>query len=54
MPAHIESALNQTQLSIPVSDGRLQLGTWQGIFLLEHRASPHSRSLVLTLIGEKT
>ena len=52
MPAHIKSALTQTQLSIPVADGRLQLGTWQGIFLLEHRASPHRRSLILTLIGE--
>jgi secondary thiamine-phosphate synthase enzyme len=45
MPAHIKSALTQTQLSIPVTDGRLQLGTWQGIFLLEHRASPHCRAL---------
>jgi secondary thiamine-phosphate synthase enzyme len=53
MPAHIKSALTQTQLTIPVTDGRLQLGTWQGIFLLEHRASPHRRSLVLTLIGEE-
>jgi secondary thiamine-phosphate synthase enzyme len=53
MPAHIKSALTQTQLSVPVTDGRLQLGTWQGIFLLEHRASPHRRGLVLTLIGEK-
>ena len=53
MPAHIKSALTQTQLSIPVTGGRLQLGTWQGIFLLEHRASPHRRALVLTLIGEK-
>jgi len=53
MPAHIKSALTQTHLSIPVTDGRLQLGTWQGIFLLEHRASPHRRALVLTLIGEK-
>ena len=52
MPAHIKSALTQTQLSIPIADGRMQLGTWQGIFLLEHRASPHRRSLVLTLIGE--
>ena len=52
MPAHIKSALTQTQLSIPLTDGRMQLGTWQGIFLLEHRASPHRRSLVLTLIGE--
>ncbi len=52
IPAHIKSALTQTQLSIPIADGRMQLGTWQGIFLLEHRASPHRRSLVLTLIGE--
>jgi secondary thiamine-phosphate synthase enzyme len=53
MPAHIKSALTQTQLTIPVADGRLQLGTWQGIFVLEHRASPHRRSLILTLIGEE-
>jgi secondary thiamine-phosphate synthase enzyme len=52
MPAHIKSALTQTQLTIPVTDGRIQLGVWQGIFLLEHRASPHTRSLVLTLVGE--
>ena len=53
MPAHIKSALTQTQLTIPLTDRRLQLGTWQGIFLLEHRASPHRRSLILTLIGDK-
>ena len=53
MPAHIKSALTQTQLNIPVTDGRLQLGTWQGIFLLEHRASPHCRALILTPIGEE-
>jgi secondary thiamine-phosphate synthase enzyme len=53
MPAHINSALTQTQLTIPLSDGRLQLGVWRGIFLFEHRASPHQRSLVLTLIGEE-
>jgi secondary thiamine-phosphate synthase enzyme len=52
MPAHIKSALTQVQLTIPVSDRRMQLGIWQGIFLLEHRATPHTRSLVLTLIGE--
>lgn len=52
MPAHIKSMLTQTQLTIPVSDGQLQLGIWQGIFLLEHRASPHQRSLILTVIGE--
>jgi len=52
MPAHLKSALTQVQLTIPVSDGEIQLGTWQGIFLLEHRAAPHRRDLVLTLIGE--
>jgi secondary thiamine-phosphate synthase enzyme len=53
MPAHIKSALTQTQLTIPVTGGRLQLGTWQGIFLLEHRASPHRRELILTLVGDE-
>lgn len=52
MPAHLKAALTQVQLSIPICDGRLQLGTWQGIFLLEHRAAPHRRDVVLTLIGE--
>jgi len=52
MPAHIKSALTQTQLTIPVTEDRMQLGTWQGIFLLEHRVSPHRRELALTLIGE--
>ncbi len=52
MPAHIKGALTQTQLSIPVSDGRLALGTWQGIYLFEHRHAPHQRELALHLIGE--
>ena len=52
MPAHLKSALTQVQLTIPVTEGEIQLGTWQGIFLLEHRAAPHRRELVLTLIGE--
>jgi secondary thiamine-phosphate synthase enzyme len=52
MPAHLKAALTQVQLTIPVSDGRLQLGTWQGVFLLEHRAAPHRRELVLTLVGD--
>ena len=52
MPAHIKSALTQVQLTVPVTNGRLQLGVWQGIFLLEHRGSPHRRSLVLTIVGE--
>jgi secondary thiamine-phosphate synthase enzyme len=52
MPAHIRAALTQTHLSIPVADGRPALGTWQGIYLYEHRARPHRRELVLHLIGE--
>jgi secondary thiamine-phosphate synthase enzyme len=52
MPAHIKSALTQTQLTIPVTGGHIELGVWQGIFLFEHRATRHTRSLILTLIGE--
>ena len=52
MPAHLKSALTQVQLTIPVSEGEIRLGTWQGIFLLEHRAATHRRDLILTLIGE--
>ncbi len=52
MPAHIRSALTPTQLSVPLVDGSLALGTWQGIYLFEHRARPHRRSLVLHLAGE--
>jgi len=52
MPAHVRSALTQTQLSIPVVDGRLVLGTWQGIYLYEHRTRGHRREVVLHLLGE--
>jgi secondary thiamine-phosphate synthase enzyme len=52
MPAHLKAALTQVNLTIPVIDATLQLGTWQGVFLLEHRARPHRRELILTLIGE--
>ena len=52
MPAHLKTALTQAQLSIPVVDGRLVLGTWQGIYLFEHRVRPHRREIVLHLIGE--
>ena len=52
MPAHIKAALTETQLSIPVDRGRPVLGTWQAIYLFEHRSSPHHRELVLHLIGE--
>jgi len=52
MPAHLRSALTQTQLSIPVQGGRLALGTWQGIFLFEHRRNTPERHIALHLIGE--
>ena len=52
MPAHIRAALTQTHLAIPVHEGRLALGTWQGIYLFEHRAANHRRNVVLHLIGE--
>jgi secondary thiamine-phosphate synthase enzyme len=52
MPAHLKAAVTHVQLTIPVSGGGLLLGTWQGIFLLEHRAAPHRRDVALTLIGE--
>ena len=52
MPAHIKAALTATTLSVPVIDGRLALGTWQGIFLYEHRNAPHTRRLALHLLGE--
>jgi secondary thiamine-phosphate synthase enzyme len=52
MPAHIRSVLTQTQLGIPVIDGSLALGIWQGVYLFEHRHAPHRRALLLTLIGD--
>ncbi|MHB8897627.1 MAG: secondary thiamine-phosphate synthase enzyme YjbQ [Thermoguttaceae bacterium] len=52
MPAHVKVSLTDSGLTIPVGAGRLRLGTWQGIFLCEHRHSPHRRHLVLTLHGE--
>jgi secondary thiamine-phosphate synthase enzyme len=52
MPAHIRAALTQVQLSIPLQSGRLALGTWQGIYLFEHRRAPHRRTIALHLIGE--
>ena len=52
MPAHLRAALTQVQLSIPLIGGRLALGTWQGIYLFEHRRRPHRRTLALHLIGE--
>ena len=52
MPAHLRAALTQAQLSVPVIGGRLALGTWQGIYLFEHRRSAHRREVALHLIGD--
>ena len=52
MPAHVRAALTQTQLSVPLRAGRLALGTWQGIYLYEHRTRGHRREVVLHLIGD--
>ena len=51
MPSHIKMALTRTSESIPLIDGKLRLGTWQGLYLWEHRRMPHSRNLVVTVIG---
>ncbi|WP_263419024.1 secondary thiamine-phosphate synthase enzyme YjbQ [Terriglobus albidus] len=52
MPAHLKTALTQVQLSIPLVNGNLVLGTWQGVYLFEHRVHPHRRQIVLHLIGD--
>lgn len=52
MPAHLRAALTQVQLTIPLLDGELALGTWQGIFLFEHRRRPHRRTLAFHLLGQ--
>lgn len=52
MPAHVRAALTQTHLAIPVTDGAPLLGTWQGIYVFEHRRAPQTRSVVLHLMGE--
>jgi secondary thiamine-phosphate synthase enzyme len=52
MPAHVRTALTAVNLSIPVSQGRMALGTWQGIYLWEHRRSPHSRAITAHCVGE--
>ena len=51
MPAHVRSVLTQTSIGIPIADGRLVLGTWQGLYLWEHRTSPHERRVTVTVIG---
>ena len=52
MPAHVRSVLTQTSLTVPIFDGRLALGTWQGIYLWEHRLEPHTRTLTVTIQSE--
>ncbi len=52
MPSHIKMALTRSSETIPFANGRLLLGTWQGIFLWEHRVAPHSRKITLTCVGE--
>jgi len=52
MPAHVRSALTATQVTIPFMDGRLLLGTWQAVYLFEHRTAPHRRELVLHALGD--
>lgn len=52
MPSHIKSMLTAVSLSIPVMDGRMTLGTWQGVYLIEHRDAPHERNLALSFLGQ--
>ena len=52
MPSHIRMVLTRTSETVPVMDGKMQLGTWQGVFLFEHRRAPHRRKLFLTIMGE--
>ena len=53
MPSHIRMVLTRTSETVPIVDGRMQLGTWQGIFLFEHRRAAHRRKVLITLIGEQ-
>jgi secondary thiamine-phosphate synthase enzyme len=53
MPAHIRNMLTSSSVSVPIIDARLALGTWQGIYLWEHRAHRHSREVIVTVVGEK-
>ena len=53
MPSHIRMVLTRTSETIPIAGGRMQLGTWQGIFVFEHRNVPHSRNLAVTVIGDR-
>lgn len=52
MPAHVRTVLTQTSIGLPITNGKLALGTWQGLYLWEHRTSPHRRHVSVTVIGE--
>ena len=52
MPSHIRMVLTRTSETVPIADGKMQLGTWQGIFLFEHRREPHRRKIFVTIMGE--
>src|SRR5881409_1271769 len=52
MPSHIRMVLTRTSETVPVTDGKMQLGTWQGVFLFEHRRAPHRRKIFVTIMGE--
>jgi secondary thiamine-phosphate synthase enzyme len=52
MPAHVRTILTQTSIGVPVVDGAMDLGTWQGLYLWEHRTSPHRRRITVTVLGE--
>jgi secondary thiamine-phosphate synthase enzyme len=52
MPSHIRMVMTRTSETVPIADGRMQLGTWQGIFLFEHRRAPHRRKVLVTMIGK--
>jgi secondary thiamine-phosphate synthase enzyme len=52
MPSHIRMALTRTSETVPIQEGRMTLGTWQGIFLFEHRRAPHQREIAITLMGD--
>jgi len=52
MPAHVRSVLTQTSIGIPILDGKLELGVWQGLYLWEHRMAPHMRKVTVTILGE--
>ncbi|MCH6548758.1 MAG: YjbQ family protein [Proteobacteria bacterium] len=54
MPAHIRSVLTQSDINLPISNGHCALGTWQGVYLWEHRYAPHQRNVILTLTGSRS